>query len=301
MVCVCGFSSIVDLRERFSKQSSAARAHVLTRSEPGVTLVQRTFLLTFALPLTLLLPDWFVALLVSLSRLSLRVDLPRKGQKNCSAQTLTPPLWFCLLSRRFVALVLPSVRLLLQEPQGRRRGRERHLVQRALHLQLREPVGGRLPAGDGDLRAGQPPVTPPRPNPGQAAEKGPGGHAAALRTAAQEWLAAHAHGELPRHQHDVQEEGGQREADGRGGVGKVHSRLPKDQDPREVPREEVHVAGRPAEKVPRVSQDTGPGVQTHEAKDQFTCFLIRTFATKKGENTKLFRIQSLEERSPSCQ
>lgn len=91
MVCVCGFSSIVDLRERFSKQSSAARAHVLTRSEPGVTLLQRTFLLTFALPLTLLLPDWFVALLVSLSCLSLRGGLPRKGQTlNASPLVLSP-------------------------------------------------------------------------------------------------------------------------------------------------------------------------------------------------------------------
>lgn len=57
----------------------------------------------------------------------------------------------------------------------------------------------------------------------------------------------------------------------------MHSRLPQDQDPGEVPREEVHVAERPAAKVPPLSQAAGPRGQTHEAKDQFTCFLITTF------------------------
>lgn len=185
------------------------------------------------------------------------------------------------LSRWSLTLVLPSMWLLLQEPQGRRRGRERHLLQRALHLQLWEPVRGQLSTGNSHPRPGQPPVTPPRQcsNPRQAAEKGPHRHDPAVLTAAEEWLAAHAHGELPRHQH-LQEKAGEREADGRGGAGKVHSRLPQDQDPREVPWEEVHVAGRPAAKVPPLSRKTGQREQTQKAKDQFTCFLIRTFATK---------------------
>lgn len=41
------------------------------------------------------------------------------------------------------------------------------------------------------------------------------------------------------------------------------------------------MAGRPVEKVPPLSQETGHREQTHEAKDQFTSFLIMTFATKR--------------------
>lgn len=193
------------------------------------------------------------------------------------------------LSRWPIPLVLPSMWLLLQEPQGRRRGRERHLLQRALHLQLWEPVRSQLSPGNSHLRPGQPPVTPPRqrPNPWQAAEKGPHRHAPAVRTAAEEWLAAHAYGELPRHQH-LQEKAGKREADGRGGAGKVHSRLPQDQDPREVPREEVHVAGRPVEKVPPLSQDTGSRhMRPRISLQVFWSWLLQW----KGDNTKLIWIQ----------
>lgn len=57
----------------------------------------------------------------------------------------------------------------------------------------------------------------------------------------------------------------------------MHSRFPQDQDPGAFPREEVHVAERPAAEVPPLSQAAGPRGQTHEAKDQFTCFLITTF------------------------
>lgn len=145
------------------------------------------------------------------------------------------------------------MRLLLQKPQRRRR--ERHLLQRPLHLQLREPVGGRLPAGHRHLWAGQPPVAPshPRPDPGQGAEEGPRGHAPAVRAPAEERPAAHAHGQLPRHQ--LQEAAGEGEADGGGGAGEVHRRFPQDQDSGEVPGEEVHVAGGPAEEVPPLRQD----------------------------------------------
>ena len=52
----------------------------------------------------------------------------------------------------------------------------------------------------------------------------------------------------------------------------MHSRFPQDQDPGAFPREEVHVAERPAAEVPPLSQAAGPRGQTHEAKDQFTCF-----------------------------
>lgn len=142
------------------------------------------------------------------------------------------------------------MRLLLQKPQGRRR--ERHLLQRPLHLQLREPVGGRLPAGHRHLWASQPPSRP-RPDPGQAAQEGSRRHAPAVRAPAEERPVAHAHGQLPRHQ--LQEAAGEGEADGGGGAGEVHPRFPQDQDSGEVPRKEVHVAGGPAEEVSRLRQD----------------------------------------------
>lgn len=193
------------------------------------------------------------------------------------------------LSRWSITLVLPSMWPLLQEPQGWRRGREWHLLQRALHLQLWEPVRSQLSPGDRHLRAGQPPVTPShqRANPGQAAEKGPCRRAPTVRTSAKEWLAAHAYSKLPRHQ-QLQEEASEREVDSWGGAGKVHSRLPEDQDPREVPWEEVHVAGRPAEKVPPLSQETGLREQTHEAKHQFTSFFDQDFFNKREKTLNSF-------------
>lgn len=194
------------------------------------------------------------------------------------------------LSRWFITLVLPSMRLLLQKPQGRWRGREWHLLQRALHLQLWEPVRSQLSPGDGHLRPSQPPVTPSRqrPNPGQAAKKGPRRHAPTVRAEAEERLAAHAYGKLPRHQ-QLQEEASEREVDGWGGAGKVHSRLQEDQDPRTVSWEEVHVAGWPAEKVPPLSQERGLRGQTYKAKHQFTSFLIMTFATKGRKHLTPFK------------
>lgn len=178
-----------------------------------------------------------------------------KSPDRCSRPS-RPPLGLSPF-RWALALVLPSVRLLLQKPQGR--WRERHLLQRPLHLQLREPIRSRLPAGHRHPWAGQPPVAPspsrprPRPDPGQAAEEGRRCHAPAVRAPAKERPAAHAHGQLPRH--ELQEAAGEGEADGGGGAGEVHRRFPQDQDSGEVPGEEVHVAGGPAEKVPPLRQD----------------------------------------------
>lgn len=98
-----------------------------------------------------------------------------------------------LSSFRWSITLVLSVWLLLQKPQGR--WGERHLLQWPLHLQLWESVRSWFPTGHRHPRAGQPPVAPthPRPDPGQAAKKGPRHHAPAVRAPAEEWSAAHAH------------------------------------------------------------------------------------------------------------
>jgi len=183
-----------------------------------------------------------------------------------------------------ITLVLPSMWLLLQEPQGWRRRRERHLLQRPLHLQLGEPLRGQLPPGNSHLWSCQSSVTPPRqgPNPGQATEKGARHYAPTVWTATEEWLTAHSYSQLPRHQH-VQEKACEREANRRGGAGKVHSRFPQDQDPREISREEVHVAGWPAEEVSPLSMEKGCKEGTHKRpRISLRVFLIMTFAAKSS-------------------
>lgn len=89
-------------------------------------------------------------------------------QKRSSVKILILVLLLVLLSRWSITLVLPSMRLLLQEPQGWRRRWKRHLLQRALHFQLRESVRSQLSPGNGHLRSSQSSVTSSYqgPNPG---------------------------------------------------------------------------------------------------------------------------------------
>lgn len=84
------------------------------------------------------------------------VQRNRSSEKNL----ILAPLLLVFLSRWSVTLVLPSMWLLLQEPQGGRRRGERHLLQRAHHLQLGEPVWGQLSPGNSYLRSSQSSVTP---------------------------------------------------------------------------------------------------------------------------------------------
>lgn len=94
----------------------------------------------------------------------------KKVQRNRSSvkNLILAPLLLVFLSRWSISLVLPSMWLLLQEPQGGRRRRERHLLQRAHHLQLGKPVWGQLPPGNSYLWSSQSSVTSSYqgPNPG---------------------------------------------------------------------------------------------------------------------------------------
>lgn len=142
-------------------------------------------------------------------------------QTACGRTPLTN--LFALSCRRTFSVVVLSLWLLLQEPQKRARGRERHILQRPLHVLFRDPVRGQFPSRNRDLRAREPALQ--HPDAGPAGAERAGSHAAAGGDAPQDWHApcenlwsAGARG--------CEKESEQGEDDSRAGAGEMYPRLP---------------------------------------------------------------------------
>ncbi len=166
-----------------------------------------------------------------------------------------------LFSRWPVSLVISTLRLLLQGSQRWRRRWEWNLLQWTVHLQLREPLRGQLPARYRHPWAGQP--TDARANVGQASQERPRSAspaAAAVRAASQERPTPDTHRKLPWHQH-LQEAASERKVDCGRGAGEVHPGLPQDQDSRAISWAQVHVASRPPAQIPSLRNSGNLKVQ----------------------------------------
>ena len=129
----------------------------------------------------------------------------------------------CVFSRWALEVDVLSLWLLLQEPQKRARGRERHLLQRALHFMFWDPVGGQLPSRYRDLWPCEQALQRPDAGPSHAQRAHP--HAAAGRDAPQDWHAPRENLRRPWAR-GRKEESEQGEDDSGAGAGEMHPGLP---------------------------------------------------------------------------
>lgn len=109
-----------------------------------------------------------------------------------------------------IRMVVFSLRLLLQEPQERAWGWERHFLQRALHFLFRDPIGSQLSAGNGHCASRHPPV--------QHQDSGPAGEKGSDPDSQEDWSAPRSN-RRAAWRHGGKEETGQREADSGAGAG----------------------------------------------------------------------------------
>lgn len=134
---------------------------------------------------------------------------------------------FCVgsFSRWALKVVIISLWLLLQEPQKWAWGRERHFLQRALHILFWDAVGSQFPSRNCDLW--------PRQSTFQHSDAGPSpaqrtsSHAAAGRNAPQDWHdpSENLRGPWAR---GCEEESQQGEDDSGAGAGEMHPGFPPD-------------------------------------------------------------------------